>query len=188
MFGMLATQPQYSEKVKPFIAINPVATFARIKGLFGTMSSNFLPVTIANKMDGELLPRTKLVCLLSQLLCRYPIQDLCLRLAFSIVGFNQAQMEVARLPVYGCHVPAGTSWKNWRQYGQMARAKSWQMYDYGPETNLEKYGTEMPPKYPIEKIRSQYIALLSSPNDYITTPENLELLRKLLKERGSYAV
>jgi len=44
-------------------------------------------------------------------------------------------------------------------------------FDYGStETNLLKYGTKMPPHYPLEKIKTP-VAVMWSENDYIVTPE-----------------
>ena len=52
---------------------------------------------------------------------------------------------------YGGHFPAGTSYRSLMHYVQMYKSGELKMYDYG-DRNLEKYGQDKPPLYPLERI------------------------------------
>lgn len=47
-------------------------------------------------------------------------------------------------------------------YRQMERAKSFQMYDYGPQTNKKMYGKERPPEYPVSRIEVPFQIIYSA--------------------------
>lgn len=49
--------------------------------------------------------------------------------------------------------PGGSSKKNLEHWLQCAKAKKMQLFDYGEEENLKKYGTEQPPEYNKYNIR-----------------------------------
>lgn len=57
-------------------------------------------------------------------------------------------------------------------------------FDYGPWKNLQLYGSIEPPKYPFENIPTYNLVLISSLNDYLAPPVNIQKLRNILK--GKY--
>jgi hypothetical protein len=60
--------------------------------------------------------------------------------------------------------PAGTSAKNLHRWIQLITNKEYQMFDYGPEKNLEIYKSERPYKYDLSKINFP-IALIEGSYD-----------------------
>lgn len=47
---------------------------------------------------------------------------------------------------------------------------NFQYFDYGPKTNMEKYGQDTPPQYDMEKITAPF-ALFYAQNDWLAGPE-----------------
>jgi hypothetical protein len=50
------------------------------------------------------------------------------------------------------HYYHGTTIDILNHIGQIGRAGQFQLYDYGPEENMERYGSEAPSRVPIENI------------------------------------
>lgn len=48
----------------------------------------------------------------------------------------------------------GTSAKLYEQFSQIGRSGRFQFFDYGSEENSERYGTEVPPEFPLNQITS----------------------------------
>jgi hypothetical protein len=59
------------------------------------------------------------------------------------------------------------SMKNLAHYCQLADAEKFQYYDYGEKENLKHYGTEQPPTYPLQNIKTP-ILLVYSVNDILS--------------------
>jgi hypothetical protein len=62
--------------------------------------------------------------------------------------------------------------------GQFAIGRA--MYDLGSAGNWYRYGQEKPPLYPIEEITCKNIAFISSMNDWLSSPEDVDILRRRL--------
>lgn len=60
--------------------------------------------------------------------------------------------------------PQGFNTKQVIHYIQIARAKRFQQFDYGPESNREVYGAESPPEYPVWEIDIPF-QIVYSPKD-----------------------
>ena len=104
---------------------------------------------------------------------------------FLATGFNEAQLNVSRLGVYAYHTPAGTSVKNILHMAQLINSGEFCRYDYGSSKNTDLYGSEKPPNYALENITNKNIALFSSQNDWMSTAEDVEWLRKEIKGKPS---
>lgn len=97
------------------------------------------------------------------------------------------------MPVIIGHTPAGTSTKTVVHYAQEIHESrenilikiyisnfnvclywflegNFQYFDYGPKTNMEKYGQDTPPQYDLEKITAPF-ALFYAQNDWLAGPE-----------------
>ena len=61
-------------------------------------------------------------------------------------------VNVTRLQVYLSETPAGTSIMNLDHFRQLVINGKYCKYDYGPEKNMEKYGSTIPPDYDLSKI------------------------------------
>ncbi|XP_074601535.1 gastric triacylglycerol lipase-like isoform X2 [Brevipalpus obovatus] len=163
-----------------YVGHSQVAQFVEIKGLFHLIAKIPGILEFGKHMKGQLLPRSSIIETIGKTVCVSPLKFVCTDLIFLVCGFDRLQMNVTREPVYTAHDPSGTSWRNVYHYGQMVKAKKWQMFDYGFFENELHYGTPHPPEYPLAAIRSNYIALIYGENDLIATPKNVASIKSHL--------
>ncbi|ETN67158.1 lysosomal acid lipase [Anopheles darlingi] len=71
--------------------------------------------------------------------------------------------------------PAGCSLFQLLHYGQIYQAKSFQMYDYGPVKNRVRYGTNVPPEYPLRNVTAP-VTLYYSEGDILVPAADVEEL------------
>jgi triacylglycerol lipase len=80
------------------------------------------------------------------------------------------------------HSPAGTTSWNLLHYGQGYTTKKFTAFDMGSsEANMAKYNRPTPPEFMPERITNKYIALYSSLNDWLATPEDVNGLKTRLR-------
>ncbi|XP_037525982.2 gastric triacylglycerol lipase [Rhipicephalus sanguineus] len=73
----------------------------------------------------------------------------------------------------------GTTVQNLWHYYQMYKAKNFVMYDHGAKENLQRYGQEAPPAYPLERISTRF-ALFSSEGDVMADKQDVaDLISRL---------
>lgn len=119
---------------------------------------------------------------LSDILCRNQFEFVCKNMLFLLGGFDSKQLNGTRLPVYANNFPAGTSTWNVLHYAQMVRDKKAQWFHYETkEDNIKCYGKEQPPEIDLSKIRSPYLNLVYSENDWLADIEDVQFLRSSLK-------
>ncbi|RWS09706.1 feline leukemia virus subgroup C receptor-related protein 2-like protein, partial [Dinothrombium tinctorium] len=104
--------------------------------------------------------------------------------ALSLFGYD-VWLTNSRGNAYGINHTAldphkGTSSWNLVHYGQGIQSKMFRKFDYGSK-NKEKYGQETPPPYDLKNIKSKYIAILHSRNDWLATPKDVNFLRKEIR-------
>lgn len=108
MFGLLSTQTQYNDKIKPFIALAPVTTVAYIKSPIRHFAKSSFLMNFVRNRGGRFLPSSRILKFLSAG-CPWHLSYICSNLLFLIGGFNQDQLPLERVPVLLAHTPAGTS-------------------------------------------------------------------------------
>lgn len=111
--------------------------------------------------------------------CYSLVKHVCSNVLFLICGYNQEQLDYKRLSVYGVHFPAGTSTKNIVHFAQGVTSRRFQKYDYGRK-NMQIYGSKQPPEYNLTSITNEHIALMSSYNDWLADPMDVQVLRRKL--------
>ncbi|RWS00483.1 gastric triacylglycerol lipase-like protein 2 [Dinothrombium tinctorium] len=182
MFGLLASQPQYCNIIRPFIALSPVTRMAHLKSPFALVCSNPSFFNYLYRRGGALIPNKRALNCICKKGCKFLLfREFCSTILFLFCGFDQEQLNKERLPTYMSHAPAGTSARNMAHLGQNMHSKKFQKFDYGCEKNLKKYGTDATPVYDLKNVDSKNIALLHSQNDFISDPEDLNFLRKEVK-------
>lgn len=181
MFGLLASKPEYSNIVKPFIALAPVARIDHIKSPIRLLSKIKPIVDYFKKHAEELLPNSGMIKHLEKHICTPKFHFICTDIVFMLMGFDSEQLNMTRLPVYAAHLPAGTSTWNIVHFSQLLKSTALLKYDFGVKGNLRKYGSPNPPKYPLEKINSTNIALFYSKNDLLADPKDVSILKSILK-------
>lgn len=71
--------------------------------------------------------------------------------------------------------PAGASYQNLIMFCQNTLADVMMQFDYGPERNLAEYGTEIPPRVPLENLEMP-VALLQGNSDLNADPVDVQWL------------
>ncbi|EDS37576.1 lysosomal acid lipase [Culex quinquefasciatus] len=75
--------------------------------------------------------------------------------------------------------PAGASVLQLLHYIQIYNAKRFQQFDYGPEENLRRYNSTIPPEYPLHRITTP-IHLYTSDYDNFNQPQDVDQLTRRL--------
>ncbi|XP_053202994.1 gastric triacylglycerol lipase-like [Panonychus citri] len=181
MFGLLSIKPEYSNLIKPFIALAPVARVDHLQSPIRMLAKIEPAVQFLRSHGGEFLSNNRFIRYLKRTLCTPPFHFICSNTLFLLMGYDSTQLNVTRLPVYAAHDPAGTSSWNMVHFCQMINQRSFSRFDLGLKNNLRKYGSPHPPEYPLDKINSTHIAFLYSSNDLLADPQDVSLLKSLLK-------
>lgn len=98
----------------------------------------------------------------------------------NITDLYQFRVTWKRLAVFLRHYPAAMYRNNLKQMQQMRASGRFQRFDFGNETNIQKYGSVQPPEYDLSKITSQHIANFWSKDDGFSSLEDREILIKTL--------
>lgn len=98
-------------------------------------------------------------------------------IASSLYDINIHGDTIDNVAVYGQRLKGGTSLKNLIYYRQIMDTNSTIPYffDYGPEGNVKKYGTEEPPRMDFNRI-SAPIAIIAGAHDVAAPPEDAGIL------------
>lgn len=172
MFALLSLRPEWSEKIKPFIALAPVAHVFRVS-LFLKLCSPINRIVIRPfKFMGQIRRL--------DLICNSFTSTLLLYVVSYITGFD-CHVNKDRLPVHLASLFESTSFWNILHYAQNVYLDKFEAFDNGLKYNLLHYGTPLPPKYQLEKINSSDIFLYYTDNDALSTPHDVNTLKKRLK-------
>lgn len=190
MFGLLATQPQYSASVKPFIALSPIFYSSKWRGPVTYLRSFTRWIRRLRPMRSTDFPYRRF-CLPQ--LCTNPLlrRTLCFAVYYPTVGATYSQMDFNRLPVFLYNLGFGASTRNFVHIIQMTNRTNPTFFDYeDEEENVRRYGQSSPPEYPVGAINSSHIALIYTKNDWTNHVDNIDLLEKNLKVKllDRYAV
>lgn len=181
MFGLLSAHPEYSSKVKPFIALAPVAHVGNIKTPVKYLAYISGIDKILTTIGGEILPNSLPLKIIKTKICSGLTERICGIVMDILYGPDPYQRNTTRIRVYASHDPSGTSKMNLAHFAQLVVSHRFARYDYGPLENIRKYGSGLPPEYLLENINSPNIALLYGANDYLADPADVNILRKRLK-------
>lgn len=177
--SLLSLRPEYARILKPVALMAPVAFVANIKSPIRYLAP-LEPVFF--EMGGEFLPSDSLIDRFAKLVCE-DVDLICRNIIFLFGGFDNKHLNSSRVPVYVSYVPSPTS--NWdvSHWAQNVIAKRFARFDYGRAGNLEHYGREVPPDYPLEDIDSgAKIALFRGLNDYLASTRDIENLKQIFRK------
>ncbi|XP_039759325.1 lipase 3-like [Pararge aegeria] len=179
-FVMAAEREEYNDKIALMVALSPVAYMTHVKSPLVRLLSPGTPLIYeVTKSLGlyELMPDNALTRSLKLLLCGVgPLEDiLCSNVLFLIVGFDLEQLNMTNLPVILSHVPAGSSVKQLAHYGQGVVSGEFRQFDFGAKGNLERYGSLIPPKYAMDRVRVP-VSLFYSDEDWLAHPDDVDRL------------
>lgn len=180
MLALLSLRPEYSNTIKPFIALSPVSFFTKFEA----------PLVYFKYFKRQLLwafPRDYGTNLFNQLrltqLCanRLLQKNVCYYVYWFFFGTPRAQVDYERLPVYVNHFMAGSSTRNYVQLLQQESIPTKYSYDdEEPGRNLREYKADFPSIYKLGNINSTDIALVYTKRDWYNHIADVHLLKESL--------
>lgn len=185
LFVMLSTRPEYNQKLRAAFALAPVTYMSDIKSPIRLLAPYSHDIELIAKFlgNGEFLPQNLVLKWLSRFGCEISRfeEKICENTLFVLCGYDEQQFNKSLIPIILSHTPAGTSTRTLVHYGQEIHAKgNFQMFDFGPEENMKKYGSKTPPAYPLDKITLP-IGLMSAANDWLSGLSDAKKLYKQLQ-------
>ncbi|XP_053698634.1 lipase 3-like [Sabethes cyaneus] len=192
-FVMASLKPEYNVKIRSMQAFAPVAFMGNLKSPFIRAIAPFVnQIEWIMRMLGvkEFLPNSEMFTLGGQKACNddSSFQEICANVLFLIAGFNSDQLNRTVLPTILQHTPAGASVSQFVHFAQNMNSGHFRQYDYGMLLNLRRYGSILPPNYPLERI-SAPVFLHYGENDWLAAVSDVQQLeRKLGNSAGLFRV
>lgn len=186
MFILQSQRPEWADKVKPFIAMAPIAFvpnvyFGAVRLLLKALSPVLTPRRLNEILKGRILPKSETTERALDLVCvPKPTTVVCDAVLSLILGDNIKRANHSLTPIVAHHIPEGTSILNVLHFGQMIESGQFRTFDFGPAGNKERYGTTVNPFYPIRNIRSRDIAFVVGRTDTLSTMSNVAITRSML--------
>lgn len=174
-----STMTDASSHVKQFVALAPVAYVSHVKsGLLRWMAAVHADQWLIHLGFNDFLPSNKWLQKWVPELCHNTLvgQPFCAQVYCAFAGCDSLRDNVnrTRLSTYFSHLPAGTSVMNIAHWAQMVRTGRFEMLDMGtPENNMERYGQDSPPMYPISNLNVD-LSLFYGGVDTLGTVEDLK--------------
>ncbi|KYR00533.1 carboxylic ester hydrolase [Tieghemostelium lacteum] len=173
--------PLFSEKVPLFFALGPVGNVTNItnKGL-RTLADFHIDTILRYFGMNRFLPSPTVLkglfvdfCIECDICCADVVEWIC--------GPHKGAFNDSRMPIVSGHEPSGTSTQNIQHFAQGVTLKQFQMFDYGPVINIQKYQSIYPPIYDLTQFPSTVkIALYSGTLDELADPIDVKQLVSLL--------
>lgn len=186
MFILQSIHPEWAQKVKPFIAMAPIAFipdvyFGSMRAIINLISPFVTPRSLNERVKGQLLPKSDLTAGALDLVCVPKASEpICQVILTLILGDNLKRANHSLTGVIGHHIPEGTSILNILHFGQMIVSGEFRTFDFGPMQNIRRYGTPVNPFYPIKNIRSPDISFIQGSTDTLATIKNVAITKSML--------
>ncbi|XP_053204304.1 gastric triacylglycerol lipase-like [Panonychus citri] len=183
MFALLSERLEYTEKVKPFIAMAPAVFVGRWSvNLFKAILVN------VNSLLRYLARKSPVECFgrgfpkkMYQLCHNSEFNPFCSIGQHYLSFLLGDHTNLTRMGIYLTHFPAGSPCLDYIHYFQIGLSGRFHKLDYGEKENYLRYNQSSPPDYPLEKIRSKDIYIFNSKGDKLVTPNNVVKLVDKLK-------
>ncbi|XP_060809735.1 lipase 3-like [Amyelois transitella] len=164
---LLSTYPQYNNIFKSAILLAPLAFMYNVKGTFRYFSdmNKYGFVHYLGNKEFQLnssIPK--------QIFTKYCVGDpqLCLKPIFLLTNGGKHIPNLELSNVIKSRVSGEGSAKTIRHYIQLVNSGQFQMFDYGHEENLKKYGMPSPPSYRLNDVTLP-VAIITSTDDWLCT-------------------
>jgi len=134
-------------KISAFLALAPVFHMTHTKSLLiEALAKIDLDSLVAFLGFGEFLPSNALFKLLLPAVCS-TTPALCTSVIYLLTGFDAADFNTTRLPLYMAHFPEGVSVRELQHFCQNVRSSDGlvRKFDGGFLWNLKTYGSTSPP-------------------------------------------
>ncbi|XP_051167090.1 lipase 3-like [Leptopilina boulardi] len=183
LFVMGSLMPKYNEKISLAVNLAPLVFAGNVKGINWPLGFIFAYLSGIFESTGHFdLTSSPLSSIISISLFNNRITRFLLfsLLKDSIYGFSQNDMDMTILKKNLFLFPGGCSTKMFVHFlFGIINPGTFRQYDYGKEENLRKYGSLIPPDYPLGNVTVP-MAIFSGFRDFLATPSDIELLLKEL--------
>ncbi|XP_062126767.1 lipase 3-like [Drosophila sulfurigaster albostrigata] len=182
-FTLMSTRPEYNEKIKTAHMFAPIAIMTNLESPFVRAVAPYLGQRNAYSLlfsCQEFIPHNEF---LLNLLFNFCEPDQMLRpTCDSLIGDEGGRTNVTVTPEQLATHPAGCSTNQMIHYLQEQQSGHFRQYDHGTAKNLEVYGSETPPDYPVEEITSK-VYLWYGLNDELAAVEDVLALADRLPNK-----
>ncbi|XP_034114669.1 lipase 3-like [Drosophila albomicans] len=184
-FTLMSTRPEYNEKIKTAHMYAPIAIMTNLENAFVRAVAPYLGQRNAYSLlfsCQEFIPNNDF---LLALLFNFCEPDQMLRPSCEKVMENiyaKDRKNKTALPEGLATHPGGCSTNQMIHYLQEQQSGHFRQYDHGTAKNLEIYGSETPPDYPVEEITSK-VYLWYGLNDNLAAVEDVLALADRLPNR-----
>lgn len=170
------------EKVKVFINIAPGVRLKYFRSLPLRLYIKFYTLIfpiLKRPEELEVLPRGGIIQSLASIICKdnFFAATLCKAALFLIDSYDPGSILTETVKTLYGHTPAGSSAKTIAFYGQ--NMDSFNKYDYGPDRNLEMYGSTVPPAYRLNRTSMPTVFFYGT-NDFVADPRDVKWLASQL--------
>ncbi|XP_045615969.1 gastric triacylglycerol lipase [Procambarus clarkii] len=180
-FALMSSQPEYQQRVASMVALAPVATVTNIVSPIKYLAPLVNELQLVLRLlgnDQELMTNRLLISLWEP----YRVcgsHAFCENLQFLITGFDPSRADQEMVPVILSHNPAGASTQTLFHFAQGFTSGRFQHFDWGRESNLERYGQVEPPVYNVTNINVP-ITMFWSLNDWLIGEKDVHRLEEEL--------
>ncbi|KAI1286408.1 putative lysosomal acid lipase/cholesteryl ester hydrolase [Halotydeus destructor] len=181
MLLLQSTSQEYNDVVKPCILLAPVWTLKYVfKGfkLSDKKRRQYRDKTCPS--DGATMEQL-IVSASKWLPWSWPLFMTGHFVSYLVMGLNWNAVSFDRVAVNFSHISFIDSSKSIEHTAQCIDREIACQFDYGPDKNLELYGSESAPIVDIGEIRNEYLCIVSSLGDNIANIKDIELTKTLLK-------
>ncbi|EDW34025.1 GL22025 [Drosophila persimilis] len=187
-FALMSSRPEYNKKIKTAHMFAPVAIMKNMANKLVRALGPYLGhQTIYAKLFGsqEFLPHNDFLMALLFNLCEpdFMLRPVCESTVQSL--YTGGRVNMTAMPDGLATHPSGCSTDQMLHYIQEQQSGYFRQFDYGPKKNLQVYGSEEPPEYPVELITSD-VHLWYSDNDAMAAVEDVEALGERLPKKSMH--
>ncbi|XP_054258151.1 lipase lipl-4-like isoform X2 [Macrosteles quadrilineatus] len=193
MFWVLgAARPQYMNKIEAMVALAPVArtTHATFLNSPARCNNARVVVTALERLGYREVLRyneTAASMLYNGCTSSWVWRPICLLFINTFEYFTRNNWDNVRLLESLKYSPAGIATKVLHHYIQIAKARTFQQFDYGLEENRRRYHTSgLPPEYDLSNVNCSKIYFVTSDSDLIANKQDVEWLANRLPVRPTW--
>lgn len=176
-FIAFSQNPEVAKRIKMFFALAPVASVDFCTSPLAKLGQ--FPDLLFKDLFGnkDFLPESEFLKWLSVHICTHVIlKELCANTFFILCGFNERNLNMSRVDVYGSHSPAGTSVQNVLHWSQAVKLQKFQAFDWGSSAkNYLHYNQSHPPAYIVKDMHVP-TAVWSGGRDWLADVKDISIL------------
>jgi lysosomal acid lipase/cholesteryl ester hydrolase len=193
MYGLLASQPEYNDKLRSFVSFSPALQFNHATSLLQYAK----PVAgiWENAMERigmtELFPNGILEPIVGHGQINHPVVMMPLMKVMLNVFYGvslNSRLNVTRIPVYLNLVPAGTSLNTVTHLEQLLTSGAFKRFDYGDVANSRKYGAPKAPEFQLELVNAPNIICVSDSDPLVSAKDVEQFSARLSNVRKTVMV